>query len=97
MSLEIKDDKFIDTRDPAQHNWTIVRAMEEFADDLQHFDDLSKRFVDGSRRQEISKQWANSQAQYDDSQLIIDAAGHAGLGATVHGGHGRPIAYHNRM
>lgn len=72
LSLEIKDEGFIDTVDPAQQNWGIVRSMDELADDLDHLDSLSKRFVDGSERQFMVEEWAQSQAQYDDSQLIID-------------------------
>ena len=67
LTLDVKDDAFIDTRDPSQQNWTIVRAMEELADDLIHLDALCGRFVDGSRRKEIVEQWASSQAQYDDT------------------------------
>ena len=57
LSLQIKKDDFIETRDPSQQNWTIVRALEELADDLAHLDEVSKRFVDGSRRREIVEKW----------------------------------------
>ena len=72
ISLEIKDEGFIDTADPAQQNWSIVRSMDELADDLVHLDSLSSRFVDGSQRELMVEEWAQSQAQYDDSQLVID-------------------------
>ena len=72
LSLEIKADSFIDTADPAQQNWSIVRAMDELADDLEHLDSISDRFVAGSEREAIVEEWAQSQARYDDSQLIID-------------------------
>jgi spermidine synthase len=72
FSLDIKQDDFINSTDPSQQNWTIVRAMDELADDLVHLDELSNRFIDGSKREQIVEQWANSQAQYEDTQLIID-------------------------
>jgi len=72
LSLDIKEDTFIEPPDPSQKNWTITRAMEELADDLVHLDACTKRFVDGSKRDAIREEWARSQAKYDDTQLIID-------------------------
>jgi guanidinoacetate N-methyltransferase len=71
-SLDIRDDQFIATTDPAQRNWVVTRAMEELADDLERLDAVSRRFVSGSERQQIAENWAKSQASYDDTQLIID-------------------------
>ena len=72
INLTIKEDKFINPPQVTQKNWLISRAMDELADDLIHLDALSTRFVAGSKRSEILQNWVSSQAQYDDSQLIID-------------------------
>ncbi len=72
LSLNLKENGFINPPDPLQQNWTIVRAMDELADDFIHLDSLTKRFVDGSKRKEIVENWAKTQAKYDDSQLIIN-------------------------
>jgi spermidine synthase len=72
LKLDIKQEGFIKPADPSQQNWLITRSMDELADDLIHLDNVSKRFVEGSRRKEIVEDWALSQAKYDDTQLVID-------------------------
>ncbi|HET8796435.1 MAG TPA: class I SAM-dependent methyltransferase [Thermoanaerobaculia bacterium] len=72
VSLHVGDDQFIATSDPGQRNWVVTRALEELVDDLQHLDAISRSFVSGSERKQIADEWAKSQAQYDDTQLIID-------------------------
>lgn len=71
LALTLKDATFISPPSPSQQNWVITRAMDELADELEHLDVVSKRFVDGSKRQEIVEDWAKSQAQYQESQLLI--------------------------
>jgi guanidinoacetate N-methyltransferase len=71
LSLQIKSNNFLKI-ESSQKNWTLVRTMEELADDLNHLDSLSKRFVTGSERKDIVENWAKSQAQYNDTQLCID-------------------------
>lgn len=72
ITLQTKVEKFISPPDPSQRNWLLTRSLEELADDLEHLDKVSKRFVDGSKRAQIVEDWAKSQAKYDDTQLIID-------------------------
>jgi spermidine synthase len=72
VSVTLRDDNFLKPPDPSQRNWSVVRTLEEAADDLVHLDRVSKRFVEGSRRAAITEEWAKSQAKYDDQQLIID-------------------------
>jgi guanidinoacetate N-methyltransferase len=72
VSVELQEEHFIETADPAQQNWVITRALEELADELEHLDGVARRFVEGSERKQIVEDWAKSQAQYDDSQLLID-------------------------
>lgn len=72
LSLDVREEQFIATADPAQQNWVMTRAMEELADDLEHLDAVARRFVGGSERPQIVVDWAGSQARYDDAQLIID-------------------------
>ena len=71
LALTLKDSTFISPPDPTQQNWIITRALDELGDDLEHLDAVSKRFVDGSKRQEIVEDWAKSQAQHQESQLLI--------------------------
>ena len=66
------DHDFIKPPQEAQRNWTLQRALDEFVDDLQHWDRISKRFVLGSERAHIQHEWGSSAAHYDDSQLIIE-------------------------
>jgi guanidinoacetate N-methyltransferase len=72
ISLDIKDDGFISPQDPSQKNWVITRAMDELADDLEHLDAVSRRFVPGTKRQQIVEEWAKAQAKYGDTDLVID-------------------------
>jgi hypothetical protein len=43
--LQITRDDFIRPPREAQRNWLLNRALSEFVDDLQHLDQLSRRFV----------------------------------------------------
>jgi guanidinoacetate N-methyltransferase len=72
VTATLHDDGFLHTPDPSQRNWTVVRALEEVADDLVNLDAVSRRFIDGSKRASISDPWTTSAARYDDSELIID-------------------------
>jgi guanidinoacetate N-methyltransferase len=72
ISVEIKDKAFISPPQPSQQNWLIARALEELADELEHLDTIAKQFISGSERKKIQAQWAESQAQYAASQLLID-------------------------
>lgn len=72
IKLDVKDDEFIKPPQASQRNWVLTRAMEELAADLEALDAITKRFVDGSERKRIVENWAESQAKYDDTQLIID-------------------------
>jgi guanidinoacetate N-methyltransferase len=47
MTLEITNDGFIGPPRPAQRNWLLNRAVNEFAADLGHLDELARRFVPG--------------------------------------------------
>jgi amino acid adenylation domain-containing protein len=69
--LRFADDEFIRPPNDNQRNWILHRALEEFADDLRHLHEVSKRFVTGSERPEMSDGWSQSEAEYDDSQLVI--------------------------
>jgi amino acid adenylation domain-containing protein len=72
VALHLKSDSFIMPPHEAQRNWTLQRALDEFVDDLEHWDRISKRFVPGSERARIQHEWGASAAHYDDSQLIIE-------------------------
>ena len=73
ISLRLKDKKFISPPHQAQRNWVIRRALDEFADDLRALDQVTKQFVPGSARPRLGAQleWGNSEARFDQSQLII--------------------------
>lgn len=71
VSLQIAED-VVTPPQPNQRNWVLRRVLEEFADDILHLDKTSRRFVTGSERVHIEKDWRTSEAQYDDSQLVIE-------------------------
>jgi amino acid adenylation domain-containing protein len=72
VALHIRRTDFIRPPQEAQRNWTLQRALDEFVADLQHLDQVAKRFVAGSERAEIGREWSRSRAHYDDTQLIIE-------------------------
>jgi len=69
--LRVADDGFVSPPQPAQRNWLLQRAVDEFVDDLKCLEDIASRFVRGSSRPEIRGTWSNSEAIYDSSQLTI--------------------------
>ena len=72
ISLQINNDQFIKPPQDSQRNWILRRALDEFADDLKHMNEVSKRFVTSSERAQISDEWAVSKANRDASNLIIE-------------------------
>ena len=72
ISLELTSDTFISPPRQSQRNWIVQQALDEIADDLKHLDKISKRFVAGSERGRIQHEWRRSEAQYDESQLVIE-------------------------
>jgi amino acid adenylation domain-containing protein len=71
LAVRLKDNQFINPPRESQRNWLLRRALDEFADDLRHLDTVSRRFVPGSARPRLSNEWSQSQANYDDTQLMI--------------------------
>ena len=72
LSLNINDVKFISPPTESQRNWILQRALDEFVDQLEHIDQVSKRFITGSQRDPISHDWEKSEARYSDTELIIE-------------------------
>src|SRR5262249_15037208 len=72
LALEVHQQDFVKPPQEAQRNWTLQRALDEFVDDLLYCDEVSKRFVPGSARTPIQREWRGSAAHYDDSQLTIE-------------------------
>ncbi len=70
--LKINKGEFLTPPKANQRNWLLRRALDEFSDDLLALDDLAKRFVSGSDRVSIEEGWAESQAEYTSSELIIE-------------------------
>jgi amino acid adenylation domain-containing protein len=64
-------DGFVRPPTDSQRNWILQRALDEFADDVRHLDDLSKRLVGGSDRPEIRGEWGAARATLTASQLTI--------------------------
>jgi amino acid adenylation domain-containing protein len=69
--LRLKDDRFIAPPRESQRNWLIRRALNELADDLISLDEVSRRMVPGAARSRLTSEWSKSEAQYDQSELII--------------------------
>jgi len=47
ISLQIKNESFIQTPREAQRNWVLNRVLKEFSDDLLALDKLAKNFIKG--------------------------------------------------
>jgi amino acid adenylation domain-containing protein len=71
LTLNIYNDEFITPPRISQRNWMLRRALDEFADDLTHLDEIAKTMVPGSARPRLNQEWSGSEAYYDGSQLII--------------------------
>jgi amino acid adenylation domain-containing protein len=72
VQLKLKDEGFIRPPKEAQRNWLLRRALDEFASDLKHLDEVSRRFVSGSARPRLETvPWGAHQAVYDAHNLII--------------------------
>ena len=48
ITLQIKDDDFINLSQPAQRNWLLSKALSEFSADLKALDQVAQGFVPGS-------------------------------------------------
>ena len=70
--LKINKEEFLNPPRKNQRNWLLRRALDEFSDDLIQLDDIAKRFVSGSDRVDIERTWAQSQAEYKPTELIIE-------------------------
>lgn len=65
ITLQIRDDDFINAPRDFQKNWMINRALDECADDLLHADKIVGRFVRGTDRND-------QQAVPDDQKIMED-------------------------
>jgi amino acid adenylation domain-containing protein len=72
ITLRMSNNGFIRPPRESQRNWLVQRAIDEFADDLVHLDEISKRFVPGSPRPPVRNDWAASKANYNENQLVIE-------------------------
>jgi amino acid adenylation domain-containing protein len=72
ITLRMSNNGFIRPPRQSQKNWLVQRAIDEFADDLIHLDEISKRFVPGSPRPPVRNDWAASKAKYNGKQLVIE-------------------------
>ncbi len=71
LTLEIKNDNFINTPQAHQRNWILQRIINEYKDDLLHLDKQTRHFIKGTQRKEITADWKTDKALYDDSRLTI--------------------------
>ena len=69
--IDFHDDQFISPPTAGQQNLVIGRALEEMADDLEHLDRISKRFVSSSPRPAMQAGGADRESDYDESRLTI--------------------------
>jgi guanidinoacetate N-methyltransferase len=67
--LQITRDDFIRPPREAQRNWLLNRALSEFVDDLQHLDQLSRRFVPGREQPSLADR---TQATLRDDEIMED-------------------------
>ena len=71
LSLEVLDADFVKPPKESQRNWSLQRALDELVGELYHLDRTAKDFIPGSQRVLIQEGWQDSNAQYDESQLVI--------------------------
>src|SRR5687767_10670622 len=60
LTLAVSDLCLIKPPAHIQRNWVISRALDELADDLAHLDHITKGFITGTARKEITADWATS-------------------------------------
>ncbi|MEC4984566.1 MAG: class I SAM-dependent methyltransferase [Oscillatoria sp. PMC 1068.18] len=71
ISITFKSDNFAPAPTIHQRDWTLHRAIREFGNDLLHIDAQVRNFIDGKERPSINQNWENSEATYNDAELII--------------------------
>lgn len=67
--LQITRDDFIQPPRTSQRNWLLNRALNEFVDDLQHLDELARRFVAGREEPRLADR---TQATLSDDEIMED-------------------------
>ncbi len=67
--LQITRDDFIRPPREAQRNWLLNRALNELVDDLQHLDEVSRRFVAGRDQARLADR---TQAVLRDEEIMED-------------------------
>lgn len=66
ISLEIKNETFLNPPRQVQRNWLLGKAIEEFADNLMHLDEIARQLVPGSEA-------VHEQAADDRTHAKLDA------------------------
>lgn len=82
LELRIKSDEFSPTLQDFQQEWLMNKFMNESARDLEQTAILSQRFVQGTKRPELPKNWEKQDIEYDDKQLLLK--GHQVMQAWEH-------------
>ena len=72
LLLKLRDPNFIRPPRASQRNWLLQRSLDEFSDDLAAIDESCRRFVPGSERPAIQREWSAGAARYDVAQLVIE-------------------------
>jgi len=71
ISVEESEGQFTKFPSQFQKEWMLGRGLREFADDLEHLDELSGHLVIGTERPPISDSWESSAAAHNPGELII--------------------------
>ncbi len=71
LSLQIKDNKFLQALMGAEKNWLLQKTFKEFVEDLVCLDKQSQSFKPGTTISPDNKNWKDSPAYYQDDKLII--------------------------
>ncbi|MEE8305328.1 MAG: class I SAM-dependent methyltransferase [Candidatus Tectomicrobia bacterium] len=71
ISVTFKTDDFAAAPSNYQRDWMLNRAVREFGNDLLHLDRQVNEFINGVERPPINEAWKNSNACYDDAELVI--------------------------
>ena len=70
LSLQIKNDEFMDLPRDAQSGWFMNRILKEACDELEHLDRIAPEFVAGAASANVMED--RTQATLDDDEIMED-------------------------
>lgn len=72
LTFQIKDPAFIRPPRESQRDWLLSRAAHEFAEDLNHLNEVAERFVPGTPPDVLALKRDRSQAKLREDEILED-------------------------